>query len=124
MSNAKHPIDYTLRQQHSAESVELEFTGTLHGQPVLWQAEFCTLRHYCLRSLASATMHNSMTVQAQAFIDIQIQNQAHRLLVAVNLPVIDEPAILRTIIMIRQYKRLTTGRHHYGDTATFCFDIN
>jgi len=39
--------------------------------------------------------------------------------VVLDIPRIDEPAILRTIIMIRNYKRLYPGRHEFGEPRTF-----
>jgi hypothetical protein len=35
--------------------------------------------------------------------------------IGLNLPKIDETTILKTIIMVRQYKRLSHGRHDYGE---------
>jgi hypothetical protein len=113
MSVNNHDIQYTLLQRHSAEHVEISFSGTLLKQPVFWHAHIHTLSNYCIPALKSAGH-----VQAQSFIDIQINNGIHQLTVALNLPEIDEAAILRTIIMIRQYKRLLPGRHLYGDMAT------
>lgn len=117
----KRDIEYTLLQQHSAEHVELQFNGSLFNQPVVWQAHIRTLRDYCFYELAIPQQLD--TVHAQAFIDINTHNNQYSLLVALNIPVIDDAAILRTIIMIRQYKRLQPGRHQYGDIATFNFDI-
>ncbi|HEX5638057.1 MAG TPA: hypothetical protein VFY78_13270 [Gammaproteobacteria bacterium] len=114
--------DYTLLQRLSPEHVELQFEGVLNGQRVTWHAHIRTLKDYCQEQLHKSQQAQTDTcVQAQPFIDINIQNHVHQLTVALNLPAIDEPAIMRTIIMIRQYKRLQTGRHQYGEIATFNF---
>ena len=127
MKTDTHKIEYKLQQRHSADHVEVEFSGTLHNQPVTWHAHIRTLHDYCLHELTSSREHDSNTsgiIHIQPFIDISIENNIHRLTVALNLPVIDDAAILRTIIMIRQYKRLKPGRHQYGDIITFRFDTN
>lgn len=125
MKSDNHNIDYTLLHRHSPEHVEVQFNGSFLNQTVCWHACIRTLRDYCLHVLY--TPHESpltTRIQAQPFIDIKIQNNTHHLTVALNLPVIDDAAILRTIIMIRQYKRLQSGRHQYGDIATFSFDAS
>ena len=115
--------DYTLQQRFSPEHVALLFEGVLIGQPVTWHAHIRTLKDYCQEQLRNSQQAQPETsIQAQPFIEITIKNHVHQLMVALNLPVIDEPAIMRTIIMIRQYKRLQPGRHQYGDIATFTFD--
>ena len=40
------------------------------------------------------------------------------LTVGLNLAVIDEPAIRKTLIMVRNYKRLGFGRHEWGEVPT------
>lgn len=106
-------ISYHLIQRHSAEHVELEFTGTLQKLPVLWHAHIFTLKEY---------YRQQQLVSSQAFIDVQVLGIKYVLTVAINLPIIDDAAIQRTIIMIRQYKRLQPGRHDYGDSARFNTD--
>lgn len=108
---------YRLVQRHSNEHVEIEFSGTLSGQTVIWHASIRTLHDYYL-SLARSTQTTG-TIQAKQFIDIEEHATTPRLCVGLNLPVIDDAAILRTIIMIRQYKRLRPGRHEYGEPAIF-----
>jgi hypothetical protein len=125
MKSYNHNIDYTLLHRHSPEHVEVQFSGIFLNQAVTWHAHIRTLRDDCLHVMFTPHQSQLTTrIQAQPFIDIKIQNNTHHLTVALNLPVIDDAAILRTIIMIRQYKRLQTGRHQYGDIATFSFDAN
>lgn len=120
MKTDNRKIEYKLLNRHSAAHVEVEFGGTLHRLPVIWHADIRTLKDYSLTELAEPTTNS--IIQAQPFIDITIQDNIYRLTVALNLPVIDDAAILRTIIMIRQYKRLQPGRHYYGEISTFRFD--
>lgn len=125
MKSYNHNIDYTLLHRYSPEHVEVLFSGTFLKQPVTWHACIRTLHDHCLHELLTPQQSQQTTnIQAQAFIDVNIQNNIHKVTVALNLPVIDDAAILRTIIMIRQYKRLQSGRHLYGDIATFNFDAS
>lgn len=117
MATGHHDTRYTLLQRHSAEYVEINFRGTLLNQPVTWHAHIRTLRDDSFHN-----MNTSGPIQAQPYIDVGIRNGIHSITIALNLPVIDEAAILGTIIMVKQYKRLQSGRHHYGDMATFCFN--
>ncbi len=43
----------------------------------------------------------------------------HRLTVVLDLPSIDTPALRKTVIMLRRWKRLRPGRHEYGPTQHF-----
>ena len=126
MKTENNNIAYKLLERHSADHVELQFNGTLQKRAVVWHAHIHTLRDYCLHELlmSQTGIQQPASIQAQPFIYINIQNNVHSLTAALNLPAIDEAAILRTIIMIRQYKRLQPGRHQYGDIATFRFDTN
>ena len=78
---------------------QIRFTGPFEGRTVLWDASVMTLAHY--RELASAT---GATPILRQFIGL-------------NVARIDAPALLKTIIMIRKYKRLHCGRHEYGDAT-------
>ena len=119
MTTATQNMTYTLVQRHSADHVELKFSGTFLTQPIIWDAHIHTLHDYWLHQQTATGI-----MLSQAFIDITVQQSAHTVIVALNLPKIDEAAILGTIIMVRQYKRLQTGRHCYGDMVTLSYDSN
>jgi hypothetical protein len=108
--------------RHSDAHVEVEFSGTLSGRAVIWHAEIRTLRDDC--SMQHQANPATQAIHAKQFIEIEDHARTPRLRVGLNLPCIDDAAILRTIIMIRQYKRLRPGRHEYGDTAIFKFEQN
>ena len=38
----------------------------------------------------------------------------HPIRIGLNVAAIDHPTVLKTIIMVRNYKRLGVGRHEYG----------
>ena len=85
------------------------------NQEVVWDTTLLTLAHYHTEQPKSA----QLTVRT-AFMEIGDETACGRAIhVALDIPHIDEPAILRTIIMIRHYKRLRPGRHEFGEPRTF-----
>ena len=89
------------------------FIGNFAGEPVIWDAHLYTLAYYVYEVEKKAQVGGS----ARQFIQVADEGKmGRRLEVGLNLPMIDDSAILKTIIMIRQYKRLAYGRHEYGET--------
>ena len=92
-------------------AARVRFLGTLEGSEVLWNATLITLEHYC-RGLPPA----ERALGVRQFIALApVQDGRGSITIALNVPRIDGPAILKTIIMIRQWKRLRPGRHEYGE---------
>ena len=80
--------------------VDVEFVGRFAQRNVVW---FASIR--CLPS------DNGM----KQYIDIQARDpDAPRVDIGLPLNNIDEPAILKSILMIRQYKNLGEGRHEFS----------
>jgi len=105
--------DYIVDQWETDQACLLRFIGNFEGQPVVWHAHLQTLRNYA---------ENTSTAESSGlrqFIQLDKQQDRYRLRIGLNLEKIDEAAILRTIIMIRQYKRLHQGRHEYGAVIQF-----
>jgi hypothetical protein len=108
-------LRYTLLEPLQPGQARFTFTGPFEGRDILWQATLVTLAHYHAQQLPCVA-----TISRQPFIDIGADTPAGRLLtVALDIPQIDEPAILRTLVMIRQYKRLHAGRHEFGEPRWF-----
>ena len=85
------------------------------NQEIVWDTTLITLSHY-----HAAQPKSAQTMVRTAFLEIGGQSEHGRAIrVALDIPVIDEAAILRTIIMIRNYKRLHPGRHEFGEPRTF-----
>lgn len=103
-------IEFSLLAPVAAHQARFTFAGRLQNQDVIWDATLVTLAHY----------HHEQVPVTQAlerfpFLEIGAETSTGRVLrVALDIEQIDEPAILRTIIMIRQYKRLREGRHEFG----------
>lgn len=94
--------DYTLVGTKVNGVVVVEFSGTFESETVIWQAEI-----RCLYQQPSLS---------RSYIDIKPPLDGKRP-VTVGLPLrqIDRAAIIKTITMIRGYKRLMHGRHEFGD---------
>jgi hypothetical protein len=110
-----HGIHFCLLAPLETSQARFSFTGRFQDQEIVWDTTLLTLTHYHAEQLELA----QPTVRS-AFLEIGGDTARGRaILVALDIPCIDEPAILRTIIMIRNYKRLYPGRHEFGEPRTF-----
>ena len=109
--------DYIVELVESEQACHIQFIGNFDGARVVWHAHIQTLQKYAseLRQQTPSTA----ALRLRQFIDIQQRQGRHTVQLGLNLDKIDEAAILRTIIMIRQYKRLHAGRHEYGEWIEF-----
>jgi hypothetical protein len=99
----RHGIRYTLLEAPRPDRVVVAFRGPFLGQDTLWKATLLTIPR---------------TATGSAYIEIgELTPEGRALTVGLDLPAIDEPVILRTIVMIRQYKRLRGGRHDFGEPS-------
>ncbi len=102
--------DYACTSPIPATAVNLRFSGRFQDREVAWDATFYTLQHFLQAQGAQNT---------RPFIDIaQALDGGYRLRVGLDLPLFDEPAIKKAVIMIRNYKRLRLGRHEWGEEVT------
>jgi len=101
---------------------EASFTGQtqeqflrFQNQEIVWDTTLLTLAHYLTEQPKSA----QPTVRT-AFMEIGDEAGCGRAIrVALDIPHIDDAAMLRTIIMIRHYKRLRPGRREFGEPRSF-----
>ena len=95
--------DFICNTSLPAASVSVQFLGNFLGERVVWDMTLATL----------AGHRNAIGDPASVpcpFIQIDTgANGAYPILVGLDLPCIDEPAIRKTIIMVRNYKRLRIG---------------
>ncbi|MFP3873860.1 MAG: hypothetical protein ACLFV1_05340 [Thiohalophilus sp.] len=97
--------------------VHIRFAGTFEGNEVIWDARLHTLRYEYEQSRSQQTPPSETFRQ---YIHIHpAQGELLPITVALNVPQFDEPAILKTIIMIHNYKRLRFGRHEFGQPVSF-----
>ena len=102
-------LDYLYMAPPQDTCAHIRFIGLFAKKPVIWDAKIITLAH--ARAIAAAG--SDATVNHQ-FIDIDNEgNDIRGIRIGLSLVRIDTPAILKTIIMIRKYKRLHTGYHAF-----------
>lgn len=101
-------MSYTLIQQYNDQHIHLKFDGPFQDKIVTWDTHFFTLENYN----AENGVQDADTKQ---FIDIEsIESNSMRLTIALKIPDISHSNIQKMIIMIKQYKNLSIGRHEYG----------
>lgn len=102
MADTPHsqPLDneITLLSEPGGPQVRLRFTGPFEGRTVTWDATF---------RRADEHQPNAIEIGPEG-------PDGFPLTVTLALPCFDRPAIRKTVIMIRQYKRLHYGRHEFG----------
>jgi hypothetical protein len=109
----KHHADFIFALPAQDECAHVRFIGTFNDKPVIWDATIMTLAYY--NTLAANAGRETSGSQ---FIDIgQASGDTRTIEIGLELDRIDEQAVLKTIIMIRKYKRLHTGRHEFGYTS-------
>jgi hypothetical protein len=107
-------IQYRLLAPPQPEQARFHFSGVFQNHNIVWDATLLTLAYFHAQQPQSA-----QPVARTAFLEIGGDTAHGRAIrVALDIPRIDEPAILRTIIMVRQYKRLHPGRHEFGEPRT------
>lgn len=101
-------MTYTLIQRFNNHHVHFQFKGLFQGKDVIWDTHLYTLSYF-------AEINHLSNIKLKQFIDIvPAASDTMNLQVALNIPVVNEPAIYKMMIMIRQYKKLSAGRHEYG----------
>lgn len=101
-------MSYTLIQQINTQLAHIKFTGPFQDKIVTWDTHFFTLKGYI-------TQENIKNTELKQFIEIQpVSADVMKLTVALNIDAITNPNIQKMIIMIKQYKNLSVGRHEYG----------
>ncbi len=103
---------YELFSTGCEQYAHFRFGGEFLQQPVIWDAHLYTLAYYF-----NEVVETCQPPQARQFIEVgELSSSGRVIRIALNLPVINEPAIIKTMIMIRQYKRLASGHYEYGET--------
>jgi len=97
---------YLLESELPATRAYIKFTGIFEGKQVVWNA--------CVQTIDDYAQYNPTTHDPMQFIEIDLEDGVYFLQVGLNVTLIDKPTIERTILMIRNYKRLHQGRHEYG----------
>jgi hypothetical protein len=104
---------FVLLGEPQDQRVQLRFTGSFEGGEVVWDCEFVTLQWE--RQPQAGSLRGE-TDSLRSFIDIgEPGARGVPLRVGLDLARIDRPAILKMIVMMRNYRRLRRGRHDFGE---------
>lgn len=96
----KAGTDYLMLEPSQTDRAHFCFTGFFQDREIVWDAELMPLKN---------TNQSRQSVQVGEEVDSEIP-----LKIILDLPCITEPDILKSIIMIRNYKRLRAGRHEWS----------
>lgn len=110
--------DFICRTPLPYSSAIVLFLGPFHGQTVVWDMTLATLAHYRTVETAKITAQQSRLFDNQFIEIIEASEGIFQLRVGLEIKEIDEPVIKKTIIMIRNYKRLAIGRSGFGSMRT------
>jgi len=89
------------------------FVGPFCEQETIWDAHIYTLPYYhrAVKNISTSR------INCRAFLDVgDINEHGRKIEIGLHLPYLDVPSLQKTMIMVRQYKRLTLGRYEYGET--------
>jgi len=105
--------DFIYTGEPADDCTGIRFLGTFQGVELVWDATIMTLAFY-----NECQARNYRPQTRRQFIDVaQSGNILRRIDIGLDLKRIDNPVLLKTIIMTRKYKRLHTGRHEFGATG-------
>ena len=102
-----------LHTQHA----RFKFAGRYQQRDVIWQCDLHSLQHF-----AETYYQQQQPESLQQRLIIDTRDGQHRITIALNLARIDKSAIYKTIIMVRNYKRLHEGEHCYGPAYRLRYD--
>jgi hypothetical protein len=100
-SLAERSEHYRLIDQPAEDRAHIRFTGSFEGSDITWDAWL---------------LAQGVGSSARQFIDIARSGYPlRRITIGINVAAIDQAVLLKTIIMIRNYRRLHVGRHEFGN---------
>jgi hypothetical protein len=93
--------DYLCEDAPGGRRARLRFIGRYQDREVVWDAELIAL------AADGGTAAQFLDIGEPGARGIPIR-------IGLGVPCIDRPTLLKTIIMVRNYKRLHPGRHEFG----------
>lgn len=101
-------MTYKIIQQTDPQNAHLQFTGSFQRKTVTWDTHFFTLESYVAQQKCNDK-------NLKQFINIEpVESNVLKLTIALKIPVVNHQNIQKMMIMIKQYKNLSIGRHEYG----------
>lgn len=112
--------DYIALSPLGGQTAHIQFRGPFQAKEILWDTHIITLQEIFRQGVAAGHYQGKNTISLSQFIEINEKDTAECVLtVGIDVPAIDVPTVLKTIIMIHNYKRLRLGRHEYGPSRQF-----
>jgi hypothetical protein len=106
---AARNLDYLCSPEPPGDAISVRFIGRFDGEEIVWNMTLRTLGHW------QRSQGRTESEPARQFMQIDRDADGSlRIEVALAVTTIDQPAIRKTIVMIRNYKRLRVGRHEWG----------
>lgn len=110
---AETDSDYVLLSPLPDTATHAQFIGRFEGREVLWDMQLYTLaRHEQERgrvpTAPNFSLRGLMIIEPESL-------DTYRLEVALNVLVIDETVVRKTIVMMRNYRQLRLGLRTWGD---------
>ncbi|WP_455221352.1 hypothetical protein [Kaarinaea lacus] len=94
-------VEYIAYSAVGEKEVTVAFAGQFESRPVVWNA--------IIRCLSADDSE-----QRQQYINVQVKDSScPDVTIGLPLPTINEPDILKSIMMVRQYRNLRRGRHEF-----------
>lgn len=120
LTNHQRQFNYTALSPLGGQTAHIQFKGLFQGQEVLWDTRLITLQEIHRQDMSTGKYQEVDSISLLQFIEINEKSAAEfALTVGIDVPAIDAPTVLKTIIMIHNYKRLRRGRHEYGPSRKF-----
>ena len=93
--------DFVAVTELDGPAARIRFIGRFQNEDVVWDAHLVALA--------------SLDPEAPQFLEIDPPD-AHGvpIRIGLNVPRIDRPTVMKTLIMVRNYKLLRAGRHEFG----------
>ena len=93
--------DFRIDTELGGTVARLRFIGRFQGEDVVWDAELIAL------AAQAETPAQFLDIGAPTARGMPIR-------IGLGVSCIDRPTVMKTIIMVRNYKRLHRGRHEFG----------
>lgn len=94
-------VEYIAYSAVGETEVSVAFVGQFESRPVVWFARICCLP-------------DDNGESKRQFIEVEVSDPARpNISIGLPLTIINESDILKTIMMVRQYKQLRRGRHEF-----------
>jgi hypothetical protein len=114
---------YQLTAPLNQDEAHFYFVGPFEGREIIWDAQLMTLDHYVELGCESGRYRQGETLHLQQFIEISDEAiEPLPILIVHDIPYVDAGRVLKTVIMIRNYKRLHRGHHPYGENHSFVIE--